>query len=627
MKKLTIFLICICMLLTVFPTAFAEDTYEVKITVVQNTIETDNSVSLSAAVTKNGSPFTDLKAEDLKLWWWCDSWNDHSSGNNDAVFSNYDNGSGLSFTADAFLPSNGTYYLVAELKTSSDDKSIAKDFVTFIINSDNNEEPTPLPSGDINVDCISNLPLDFIMGMDISSIISEFESGVTFKDRNGNTINNITDFCKLLADSGITHVRVRVWNDPVNTEGKSYGGGHNDVDTAVKIAEGCAAAGIKMMIDFHCSDFWADPGKQTVPKAWSGYTVEQKAEAVKKFISDSLTKIKACGAVVDMVQVGNETTSKFVGESNTANICKLFSAGIEAVHEHGAKAVIHVTNPEKGYITKWAANLNSNNVAYDILASSYYPYCHGTLDNLKSEMSKVKTTYGKDVMIAETSYAYTLADSDGHGNTIGSGSETGNAKEPFTVQGQATALRNLMATVNDAGGIGVFYWEPAWITVGDTTGKSGDEYTNQVNANKEKWETYGSGWAASFSGEYDPDDAGEWYGGSAVDNQAMFYPDGTPTAALNVWNYVKPYSITKVTPTDSGFDVNVMNIPSDSKAYIITAVYDNQTRLFDSFFSKLDPQSEVQKVDIKKPDGTVKVFIWDSINGMKPLTKSYPVDY
>lgn len=477
---------------------------------------------------------------------------------------------------------------------------------------------------DVTVDAVENLPSDFIMGMDISSVISEFESGVTYKDFSGNTIDNINDFCKLLSQSGITHVRVRVWNDPYNSDGKSYGGGNNNVAIAVQIARGCAAADIKMMIDFHCSDFWADPGKQTVPKSWDGYSVEQKAEALKTFISDSLTQIEAAGATVDMVQVGNETTAKFIGEGSVTNMCKLFSAGIEAVHEHGAKAVIHVTNPEKGYITRWAANLKNNNVDYDILATSYYPYWHGTLANLKSEMSKVKSTYGKDVMVAETSYAYTLDDSDGHGNTIGEGSSKGNATEPFTVQGQATAIRNLIEAVNKAGGLGVFYWEPAWITVGDTTGKSGNDYDAQLNANKEKWETYGSGWAASFGGEYDSG-AKDWYGGSAVDNEAMFYPDGTPTASLNVWNYVKPYFIKDAVTNDNNLDITVINIPEGSDASIIAAVYDSNGKLINCELSKINPNSDIQKVVVENTDiaAKIKAFIWDSTSGMKPLTCSF----
>lgn len=484
--------------------------------------------------------------------------------------------------------------------------------------------PSVFAQEDITVDTIADLSPNFVMGMDISSIISEFNSGVTFKDRSGNTIDNVADFCKLLADSGINHVRVRVWNNPANTEGKNYGGGNNNVDTAVEIAKGCAAANIKMMIDFHCSDFWADPGKQTVPKAWNGFTLEQKAEALKEFISDSLTKIKETGAVVDMVQVGNETTTKFIGESNVANMCKLFSAGAEVVHEHGAKAVIHVTNPEKGYITRWAANLKNNNVDYDILATSYYPYWHGTLTNLKNEMSKVKMNYGKDVMVAETSYAYTVDDSDGHGNTIGSGSSTGNATEPFTVQGQATAIRNLMSAVDEVGGLGVFYWEGAWITVGDTTDKSGDEYTSQLNSNKEKWENFGSGWAASFAGEYDSG-AVEWYGGSAVDNEAMFYPDGSPTSALNVWNYVKPYFITDVTNTEGSLNITVQNIPQGSSAYILAATYDSNGKLIGSGLSKLNSDSAVQLVAVGNVQSaaTIKAFIWDLENGLKPLSACF----
>lgn len=100
-------------------------------------------------------------------------------------------------------------------------------------------------------------------------------------------------------------------------------------------------------------------------------------------------------------------------------------------------------------------------------------------------------------------------------------------------------MRNLINAVNEAGGLGVYYWEPAWITVGDTTGLSEETAAARYEANKKIWEEKGSGWASSYSGEYDPKDAGKWYGGSAVDNQAMFYPDGTATAGLKVWNYVK----------------------------------------------------------------------------------------
>ncbi len=401
---------------------------------------------------------------------------------------------------------------------------------------------TIIDDGEISVETINTLPDDFALGMDISSIVSEFNSGVTYQDYNGNTLYNVKEFCQFLAnDCGISHVRVRVWNDPYDANGNGYGGGNCDINTAVQIAEGCAAAGLKMLIDFHYSDFWADPGKQTAPKAWGSYSLSQKQAAIAEFTTNSLEKIRATGATVDMVQIGNETTAGVCGEWTTENMCKIFNSASAAIRalDKSIRIVVHVTNPEKGNVTTWAKNLDTYNVDYDILATSYYPYWHGTLSNLTQQLQTVRTTYGKDVMVAETSYAYTLEDSDGWQNTINEGSSDIDMPYEFTPQGQANSVRSVINAVNDAGGIGVFYWEPAWITVGDIRGLSGDAYTQQWNKNSLLWETYGSGWASSYSVDYDPDDAGLWYGGSAVDNEAMFYPDGSPISSLRVWQYVR----------------------------------------------------------------------------------------
>ena len=527
----------------------SDDNYTVVVTVDNVTPENGDTIGMSAKITTvDGSEVTDLEAAGMKLWWWTDIWmTGHEDGLNDASYTKDDEGYGLE--ASVTLPSVGTYYIVAELEYSGAKLQVVVPMITT-----KSEDDTPV-TGEINVEKIKNLPEDFIMGMDISSVMSEFASGVTYKDFEGNTIDNITDFCKFLAENGITHIRVRVWNDPYDANGNGYGGGNCDVATATEIAEGCRAAGLKMLIDFHCSDFWADPGKQQVPKAWSGYTLEQKADAVEEFIGASLRTIDPNHETIDMVQVGNETTGSFVGESGAENMCKLFSAGAKAIRAYNeeVKVVIHVTNPEKGRVTTWAKNLDTYAVDYDVLATSYYPYWHGTLANLQSELAAVKANYGKDTMVAETSYAYTLEDSDGHSNTVrvGNNDSGANTLQPFSVQGQATAIRNVMETVNNAGGLGVFYWEPAWITVGDITGLSGDELETQIAANKEAWETYGSGWAASYGGEYNPEDAGKWYGGSAVDNEAMFYPDGTPTAGLYVWNYVKTGAVSRYVSVES----------------------------------------------------------------------------
>ena len=141
-------------------------------------------------------------------------------------------------------------------------------------------------------------------------------------------------------------------------------------------------------------------------------------------------------------------------------------------------------------------------------------------------------------MVAETSYAYTLEDGDGHGNTIDLESELVDGYSA-TVQGQASVVRDVMAAVANVGdaGIGAFYWEPAWtpVQVYDADAQDAEKVLEE---NKALWEKYGSGWASSYAGEYDPNDAGKWYGGSAWDNQALFDFTGHPLASLQVFNYV-----------------------------------------------------------------------------------------
>ncbi len=402
------------------------------------------------------------------------------------------------------------------------------------------ETPDTPPVTAVNVEPIEGLPEDFIRGVDISSLPAELESGVVYHDFDGNAITDMAAFCQLLADSGITHVRVRVWNDPFDADHNGYGGGNNDVTVAAALAECCKEAGLHMLVDFHLSDFWADPAKQMAPKAWEGMTTEQTCDAIADFITDALEGIELVApGVVDSVQVGNETTGGIAGLSGNDAMCAAFSAGVGAVHSFGESAgrdvaaVIHLTNPEKGTFTSWAKVLDEHSVPYDILATSYYPYWHGDFDNLIAELSAVRETYGKQVMVAETSYANTLTDTDGSGNTVAVGSnDTGpDLHWSFSVQGQTVFLRDLMEAVYTAGGIGVYYWEPAWITVGDIT------HGASAADNQKKWEQFGSGWASSYAAAYDPDDAGKYYGGSAVDNQAFFDAAGRALASLKFGQY------------------------------------------------------------------------------------------
>ncbi|MCR4780918.1 MAG: glycosyl hydrolase 53 family protein [Ruminiclostridium sp.] len=396
----------------------------------------------------------------------------------------------------------------------------------------------PIPGDSLYVKKVENLPDDFIMGCDISTVISLEESGVKFYDYAGNE----NDLFDTLKQSGVNYIRVRVWNDPFDANGRGYGGGNNDIETACKIGKRAADAGMKLLVDFHYSDFWADPSKQMCPKAWEGMEIEEKKEVLYKYTKDCLTKLKEAGADVGMVQLGNETNGKMSGEKIWMSIYYLMDAGSRATREilPDALIAVHFTNPESSdRMLNYASKLKYYDLDYDVFASSYYPYWHGTLDNLTSVLKTVSETYGKKVMVAETSYAYTLADGDGSGNTIG---DVVNYEKhyPITVQGQSRELRDVIQAVANVGeaGIGVFYWEPAWLPV---PGETWEERSAL-------WEKYGSGWASSFSAEYDPDDAGKYYGGSAWENQAMFDFSGKPLESLKTWGLVRTGNETEPVP-------------------------------------------------------------------------------
>ena len=412
-----------------------------------------------------------------------------------------------------------------------------------------------IEGSDLYVKKVENLPGDFIFGMDASSVLAEEASGVKFRGFDGKE----QDVFKTLAESGVNYIRVRVWNDPFDENGNGYGGGNCNIDTAVEIGKRATKYGMKLLVDFHYSDFWADPGKQMVPKAWKSMTIDEKEDAVYQYTKESLQKLKDAGVAVGMVQVGNETNGHVCGESSWVNMCRIFSAGSRAVREvlPEAKVALHFANPETaGRYKEYAYTLNTQGVDYDVFASSYYPFWHGSLGNLQTVLTHVNQTYGKEVLVVETSYAYTSEDTDFNGNTISAESAV-DKPYPYTVQGQANSVRDVIETVaNTPGGLGVVYWEGTWITVG----------RNSWEENHEKWEKYGSGWASSFASGYDPKDAGKYYGGSAVDNQAMFGADGKPLQSLRIFNLVR-YGNEVPVKADAIADVSLTAVVGGSFRY------------------------------------------------------------
>lgn len=433
-----------------------------------------------------------------------------------------------------------------EIKEAYDNLKSAKDALV----------PNSTVVAEINVKPVA-LADDFITGADISSYWSLKESGTVFKDEEGNELTD-AEFFQYLHDGGTNWIRIRVWNDPYNSEKHGYGGGNNDLAKAKIMGKLATDAGMKVLIDFHYSDFWADPGKQKAPKAWTSKSVDEKAEAVEQFTRDSLMELLEAKVDVGMVQIGNETTQGICGVKYDSDgweaAAKIYNAGSRAVRnvesERGKNILVavHFTNPEKtSNMLSLAKNLNDNNVDYDVFATSYYPFWHGTTENLTSVLANVAKTYGKKVMVAETSWATTLDDQDGHDNTVRKGNNDTGQPYAFSVQGQADEIRAVVEAANNVNNvegaagssIGVFYWEAAWLSPNYVYNEDGTKNEELYNKNKEAWEKYGSGWAASYSGEYDPDDAGQWFGGSAVDNQAWFGFDGKALPTAKVYSYIR----------------------------------------------------------------------------------------
>jgi len=392
------------------------------------------------------------------------------------------------------------------------------------------ELPTGPEDSEVYVEAVPAIGDDFYRGMDASSVLVEENSGVKFYNFDGEE----QDVFQTFADAGISYIRLRVWNDPFDENGQGYGGGNNDVDTAIALGKRATKYGMKVCIDFHYSDFWADPKRQHAPKAWENMSVEEKSDALYQFTTESLTRMIDEGVDVGMVQIGNEINNGMSGETISKNVTALLKAGSRAVREVSdkekteIKIIVHYTNlNEPAHLYRLVDNLKTEELDYDILGLSYYSFWHGSLEDMQKVVRKIKEDYGKEVIIAETSYCYTSKDGDGAANSI-KGTRDLVDGYPATVQGQTSMIRDIIAAANDAGAAGVFYWEGAWIPVGPASAD-----------NSPIWEKYGSGWASSYASDYDPEDAGRYYGGCSWDNQAFFDFEGHPLASLNVWKYLK----------------------------------------------------------------------------------------
>ncbi len=371
---------------------------------------------------------------------------------------------------------------------------------------------------------------DFIMGADISSIIEVEEGGGKFYDANGNE----KDLISILADNGINYARIRLWNDPYSTSKESYEGGGNDIDRDIQIATRCVAAGMKICLDLHYSDFWAHHGQQYVPKAWTSLSGSTLYDTAASWTTEVLQKFSSAGITIDMIQIGNETNNNQICGLSGTEAQTFFTrcAAAAKTYNPDIKVVIHYAMDQYAstYESYYNALINAG-CNFDVLGLSFYPYYHTneTLDYVLSYLNTKFSSKNKEICIMEYSYGWTTTWKEwntGYGqmrNTFGD-SDAATAGYDASESGQAKCIYDINQSVAAIStGIGTFYWEPGWLSVSGTSWAS-------VASN----EYYLSNGNSSYNAEqYGDFDVTTW------SNQALFDYDGHALDSLKVYNFMK----------------------------------------------------------------------------------------
>lgn len=368
--------------------------------------------------------------------------------------------------------------------------------------------------------------MKFVKGMDLSTLLELERCGAKYYD-NGEE----RDLLAIMKSYDVDTIRIRLWNDPWSETGESYGAGENDLKTSLEIAKRVTAAGFGVLLNFHYSDFWADPGKQIKPKAWADYGVKELEQAVYDYTLESMQTFLDAGVNITMVQVGNELSNGLLWPEgkvpNYDNIATFVNAGIRAVRKADVAipVMIHLDNGGNNALYReWFDNFTKRGEDFEIIGLSYYPFWHGSLQMLNDNMNDIAERYGKDLVIAEVSMGYTMEDYKNY-EKLSDEERKGYATRPalvekieypMTKQGQYDFMEdflNRISHIKGGKGKGFFYWEPAWIPVP------------------------GSGWATPASLKYmnDPGPCGnEWA------NQALFDYDGNALPTLSLIRDFKP---------------------------------------------------------------------------------------
>ena len=348
---------------------------------------------------------------------------------------------------------------------------------------------------------------EFLKGADLSTLLEVERCGGRFFDTDGRE----DDAMHILARHGVNHIRLRIWNNPYSETGAPYGGGGCDLEAVTALARRAKDLGLTWQLVFHYSDFWTDPGKQNLPKAWRGLSPVELEKAVYAFTRDTLLTLKAQGLAPEQVSVGNEITNGLLwpdGKAQTWDrIARLVSAGIRAVRDTlpDAGVLIHLDNGGRPELSaEWFSHYVENGGEdFDCIALSYYPYWSGSLSGLEENLRTLAEKYHKPLLVTETAMGHTLDDyacREGLAPNARKGPAAGAQQTeaipwPMTPEGQAAFLTELSACIRrtPAGlGAGLVYWEPAWLPVKgsewatpagllylNNPGPGGNEWANQ----------------------------------------------------------------------------------------------------------------------------------------------------
>jgi len=285
-----------------------------------------------------------------------------------------------------------------------------------------------------------------------------------------NSAGQPEDMLTTLKSSGVNTIRIRLWKDPAD--------GHSGFNEVKQFAQEVRNSGMKVWLTVHYSDTWADPGNQQPPAAWVGQSYEQLKTSVYNYTKQIVTGINP-----DYIQIGNEINKGFLwpqgSYTNPTQLAGLLQEGIRAVREESetAKIMIHYAGHEE------AATFYSNftTLDYDIIALSYYPTWHGHhLNALQDNINSLAMEFDKDVVIAETSYPFTLGWNDWTNNVIGSNDQI-LPQYPATPQGQKEYLAKIREiATNSPRAIGFCYWGGEWISFNGSEATNGSSYENQA---------------------------------------------------------------------------------------------------------------------------------------------------